>query len=78
MSQQFPEAAAELLKMPMTVEQRLDLIGRLWDAIPDSSEALPIPSWHQQVLRERLAAADANPDAAMPWEELEKKLQDES
>jgi len=78
MSQQLPDAAAELLKMPMSVEQRLELIGKLWDGIPDSPEALPIPDWHQQILRQRLAAADANPGAAIPWEEVEKGLLDES
>jgi putative addiction module component (TIGR02574 family) len=77
MSQQLPEAAAELLKQPLTVEQRLDLIGKLWDGIPDSPEALPIPDWHQKILRQRLAAADADPEAAIPWEEIERRLRDE-
>lgn len=31
MSQQLPEAAAELLRTPLTVEQRLELIGELWE-----------------------------------------------
>ena len=36
MSQQLPEAANELLKTPLTVPQRIELIGQLWDGIPDS------------------------------------------
>ena len=43
MSQQLPEAAAELLRTPLTVEQRLELIGELWDSIPDSLDELPVP-----------------------------------
>ena len=78
MSQQLPEAATELLKQPLTVEQRLELIGELWDGIPDTPDALPIPEWHQEVLRQRLAAADADPKAAIPWEEVERQLRDES
>jgi putative addiction module component (TIGR02574 family) len=78
MSHQLPDAAAELLKIPMTVEQRLELIGRLWDEIPDSQAALPVPDWHYEIVRQRLAAAEADPDAAVPWEEIEKQLQDES
>jgi len=77
MSQQFPEAAAALLKMSMTVEQRLELIARLWDEIPDSAEALPVPDWHKQILRERLASADADPGAAISWEDVESGLLDE-
>ena len=76
MSQQLPEAATELLRMPLTVEQRLELIGELWDSIPDSLEALPVPQWHQEELDRRLAAADANPDAAIPWEEVKRRLRE--
>ena len=77
MSQTLPDAAAELLRMPMTAEQRLELIGQLWDAIPDSAEALSVPDWHRQILRERLATAEANPEAAISWDEVEKGLRDE-
>ncbi len=34
MPQRLPEAAAALLKTPLTVEQRVELIGELWDGIP--------------------------------------------
>jgi len=78
MSQQLPEAAAELLRTPLTVEQRLELIGELWDSIPDSLSELPIPEWHQEELERRLAAADADPDAAIPWEELKRRLREKS
>ena len=78
MSQQLPEAAAELLRTPLTVEQRLELIGELWDSIPDSLNELPIPEWHREELDRRLAAADANPDATIPWEEVKRRLREKS
>lgn len=74
MSQEFPEAAAELLRTPLTVGQRMELIGELWDSIPDSLDALPIPAWHREELERRLAAADADPEAAIPWEEVKRRL----
>jgi len=70
MSQQLPNAAEELLKTPLTVQQRLELIGELWDGIPDSIDALPVPKWHREELEKRLVAAEADPDAAIPWEKL--------
>ena len=76
MSQQLPEAATKLLSMPLSVEQRLELIGELWDSIPDSFEALPVPEWHLEELERRLAAADANPDTAIPWEEVKRRLRE--
>jgi len=78
MSQQLPEAAAELLKTPLTVEQRLELIGELWDSIPDSLDELPVPKWHREELERRLATADADPDAAIPWEEVKRRLREKS
>ena len=78
MSHQLPDVASELLKTPMTVEQRLELIGRLWDEIPDSPQALPVPDWHHEIVKQRLTAADDDPDAAIAWEEVEKQLQDEA
>jgi putative addiction module component (TIGR02574 family) len=74
MSQQLPEAAAELLRTPLTVEQRLELIGELWDSIPDSLDALPVPEWHRKELERRLASANADPDAAIPWKEFKERL----
>ena len=78
MSQQLPEAAAELLRIPLSVEQRLELIGELWDSIPDSADELPAPDWHREELERRLAAADAEPDAAVPWQQVKKRLREKS
>ena len=77
MSQQLPKAAAELLRTPLSVEQRLELIGELWDSIPDAVDELPVPDWHRKELERRLAAADADPDAAIPWEQVKKRLREE-
>jgi len=76
MSQQLPEVASELLRTPLSVEQRLELIGELWDSIPDSTAALPVPDWHREELDRRLATADANPEAAIPWEEVKRRLRE--
>jgi len=78
MSQQLPAAANELLKTPLTVQQRIELIGELWDGIPDSIDALPVPDWHREELDRRLSAADADPDAAVPWDEVKRRLRETS
>ena len=58
----------------LTIAERLDLISELWDSIPDSLDELPMPDWHREELERRLAAADADPDAAIPWEEVRDRL----
>ena len=50
----------------LTVPERLELIGRLWDSCDDS---LAIPAEHRRILEARLAAADADPAAAIPLAE---------
>jgi putative addiction module component (TIGR02574 family) len=78
MSQQLPEAATALLETPLTVGQRIELIGELWDSIPDSIEAMPVPDWHREELERRLVNADADPEAAIPWEKVKRRLHGES
>jgi putative addiction module component (TIGR02574 family) len=58
----------------LTVPQKLDLIGRLWDSIPDSPGPSDIPEWHREIVEQRLAEADANPDAVVPWEQVWERL----
>lgn len=62
----------------LSVPQRLDLIARIWDSIPDTAQALPVPDWHIHELERRIAAADANPGAAEPWEQVKARLRSES
>ena len=62
----------------LTVEQKLDLIGLLWDSIPNNGEGLPFPDWHRRELKKRIADADANPGAMIPWEELRAELRGRS
>ena len=69
----LPELNIDRLSMP----QRLDLIGLLWDSIPDSAEALPVPDWHEKEIERRLASADADPQAGIPWEDVKARLREE-
>ena len=61
----------------LTTEERLELIGFLWDSITDSDSNPPILEWHIAELAQRRAAADANPDAGIPWEQVRAELRSE-
>jgi len=74
----MPSSLPELDFEHLNVAQRLELIGRLWDSIPDTAEALPVPESHRQELERRLAAADADPGAAIPWEQVKARLRSKS
>lgn len=78
----FPAACGLIMMSPLlpedlsrlTVSQRLDLIGRLWDSIPDDAGGPAMPDWHREELERRLAAADAIPEQGIPWEQVKASL----
>ena len=58
----------------LSPDERLELIGLLWDSITDAGPPAPVPEEHKRILKARLDAADADPDAAVPWERVKKRL----
>jgi putative addiction module component (TIGR02574 family) len=54
-------------------QQRWELIGLIWDSLPDDLPFTP-PEWHLPELERRVAAADADPGAAEPWEVVLARL----
>lgn len=66
-------AAVNLPVEELTVDERLTLLGRLWDSLLDAGPP-PIPAWHRDELRHRIAAADADPSASIPLENLRREL----
>ena len=72
----MPNSISEIDIEQLSMPQRLDLIARLWDSIPDSIDALPIPDWQRQEIEKRVASADAAPDQAIPWEEVRARLRE--
>jgi putative addiction module component (TIGR02574 family) len=57
-------------------QERLKLIGDIWDSIT-SLVQLEIPQRHHEELDRRLAAADSDPSAGRPWEEVRARLRRE-
>lgn len=54
-------------------QQRMELIGLIWDSLPNDVPYAP-PDWHLRELERRIAAADADPGAAEPWEAVRARL----
>ena len=57
----------------LSPQQRCELIGLIWDSLPDDTPITP-PDWHLELLEQRIAAADADPGAAEPWEAVLARL----
>jgi putative addiction module component (TIGR02574 family) len=59
----------------LSSEHRLRLLGEIWDSL--CVESVPIPESHRAELDRRIAAADADPAAGMPWEDVRARLRGE-
>jgi putative addiction module component (TIGR02574 family) len=62
----------------LTVAQRILLVEEIWDSILDEAEALPLSDAQKQDLQRRLAAYEADPKAGSSWEDVKKRLRDQS
>ena len=58
----------------MTAGERLQLIDRIWDSLPDAVEAGGVPEWHRVELQRRRAAAQGTPGVGRPWREVLAEL----
>lgn len=57
----------------LTPEERLDLIGALWETL--SEEDIPVSSEESALLDARLADLETNPDDQSPWPEVKARLE---
>ena len=68
MKTDFPEVFA------LSVEQKLELMGELWDSITVSPEDIPIPDWHIEELDRRKREYEQNPTIGISWETAKQQI----
>ncbi|MBL0937632.1 MAG: addiction module protein [Gemmatimonadaceae bacterium] len=57
----------------LTVEERIALMGRLWDSL-DPADSAPVAGALAAELHDREVEADASPDAGILWSALRNEL----
>jgi putative addiction module component (TIGR02574 family) len=55
----------------LSVPERLTLVQEIWDSIAAEMERAPLSEAQRQEEDRRLAAHKLNPQAAIPWEQVE-------
>lgn len=55
----------------LSVAERIVLVEAIWDSIAADVERAPLTEAQRQEVDRRLAAHRANPQAAVPWEQVE-------
>jgi len=51
----------------LSVADKLQIVGELWDEIIRQPENVPIPEWHVSELERDYAAYQADPTGGKPW-----------
>jgi len=70
----LPDTLAQLLKLPAS--DRIGIAMALWESVTDAEREAEFALTPEQEaeLDRRLADHRANPDSAIPWEEVRRKL----
>ena len=55
----------------LSTAERLALVHEVWDSIAAETEKAPLSEAQQQEIDRRLAAYQANPNATVPWQQVE-------
>ncbi len=55
----------------LSPEEKVDYVQSLWDRITASEDRVPVPDWHKDVIRQRLAHPDAN---RMDWAQVRDQI----
>ena len=60
----------QILELP--ADQRLQLVGDIWDSLAQSEASVPTPEWHREELDRRLA--EPVEQATLSWDEVQQQL----
>jgi putative addiction module component (TIGR02574 family) len=58
----------------LSPEEKLILVGELWDQLAADPEAFPKRDDHVKLLEVRLAHFQQHPDDVIAWEEVKKRI----
>lgn len=58
--------------LALTLEERLQLMERIWDSLGASEASVPVPEWHKAELDRRLD--DPAEQANVSWDEVRARL----
>lgn len=68
----MPETSIPQEILSLSVADRIALATKIWESVAD--DAVGLSDEHKQILDERIAEADANPDSMIPAEDVFRDL----
>jgi putative addiction module component (TIGR02574 family) len=58
----------------LATDEKVRYVESLWDRIATTPDQVPVPDWHRQLVRDRLAEHRQDPETGCSWRELREEL----
>jgi putative addiction module component (TIGR02574 family) len=58
----------------LSIEDRLRLVQDIWISIAEEGPQELTPPWHREILDQRLASLERDPESTRPWSDVRKDL----
>ena len=57
----------------LSVAERIELVGEIWDSIAHENEAFELTDAQKETLNRRAREIEENPSIGIPWDEIKAK-----
>lgn len=58
----------------LSTDEKVDYVQSLWERVAAQPDAVPVPDWHRELVRERVEAHRRDPGEGETWETVRARL----
>lgn len=58
----------------LNVDEQIDYLQSLWDRVAAAADRAPVPAWHTEIIRKRVAELESDPGSAVPWDKAREEI----
>lgn len=66
--------SVEIAIETLSVQDKIELMDRLWESLSKSPKEIPSPAWHAEVLAARRAKLASGESKPIPWDEAKRDI----
>lgn len=58
----------------LSVDEQIDYVQALWDRVTADPDKVPLPAWHEGIIRRRIAELESDPSSSVPWTDARDEI----